>query len=268
MTEPASRFSDIDPAQLREVATSFGSDAERYDRTRPGYPQAMVDRLVAETPGRDMLDVGIGTGLSARPFRDAGCSVLGIDPDARMAEFARSQGFEVEESLFEGWDRAGRQFDLITSGQTWHWVDSEAGALLAADLLRPGGRIALFWNVYQPRAEMSAAFARVHRRVMRPPLSEIGSRPNMQMYAPVFVRSADGLRDTKQFSEPEQWRYERDEITTKEAWLDQVPTQGGYARLSPEQLSEVLDGMGAAIDTAGGSFVLHYTTIVVTAVRN
>jgi hypothetical protein len=33
------------------MAESFGFDAERYDRTPPRYPQAMVDAIVASIPG-------------------------------------------------------------------------------------------------------------------------------------------------------------------------------------------------------------------------
>src|SRR5215212_9858446 len=85
-TEPPSRD---EPQRHRHVAESFGTDAERYDRTRPHYPDAMVERIVAASPGPDFLDVGIGTGIEARQFRAAGCEVLGVEPDARMADFAR-----------------------------------------------------------------------------------------------------------------------------------------------------------------------------------
>src|SRR5487761_1362591 len=73
----------------RQMAESFGTDAERYDRARPGYPDAMVAAVVAASPGPDVLDVGIGTGIAARQFQAAGCRVLGVDPEARMAEGAR-----------------------------------------------------------------------------------------------------------------------------------------------------------------------------------
>jgi ubiquinone/menaquinone biosynthesis C-methylase UbiE len=49
----------------------------------------MVDRIVAASPGPDVLDVGCGTGIAARQFQAAGCRVVGIDVDARMAEWAR-----------------------------------------------------------------------------------------------------------------------------------------------------------------------------------
>jgi ubiquinone/menaquinone biosynthesis C-methylase UbiE len=40
-------------------------DPERYHRSRPRYPAAFVRDLVDEIPGRDVLDVGVGTGIVA-----------------------------------------------------------------------------------------------------------------------------------------------------------------------------------------------------------
>jgi hypothetical protein len=46
-----------------------------------------------------------------------------------------------------------------------------------------------------------------------------------------------------------------------------MPTQGILTQLPPDKLAEVLDGVGAAIDTMGGSFTMPYTTVAVTAAR-
>src|SRR5258708_7699983 len=151
--------------QQRQVAESFGADAQRYDRARPRYPEAMVHRVVAASPGLDVLDVGCGTGIAARQFQAAGCRVLGVDPDARMADLARQFGVEVEVAAFEGWDQLGREFDAVIAAQAWHWVDPVAGAAKAAQALRPGGRLAVFWNSFQSPADLAAAFAEVHRAV-------------------------------------------------------------------------------------------------------
>src|SRR2546430_10607199 len=108
-------FGGRESHQAREIAESFGSDADRYDRARPRYPDALVDRIVAGAPrslrNPDVLDVGCGTGIVARQFQAAGCRVLGVDPDARMAELARRHGLEVQVSTFEAWHSAGRAFD-------------------------------------------------------------------------------------------------------------------------------------------------------------
>src|SRR5271170_7009633 len=163
---PDSEAEPRESHQARQVAESFGTDAERYDRARPGYPDALVERIVAASPGRQVLDVGCGTGIAARQFQAAGCRVLGVEPDARMADFARQTGVEVEVATFEAWDSAGRTFDAVVAGQAWHWVDPVAGAAKAARVLRPGGRLAAFWHVFEPPQDVAEAVAAVYRRVV------------------------------------------------------------------------------------------------------
>jgi SAM-dependent methyltransferase len=87
----------------------------------------MVERIVAASPGPEVLDVGCGTGIVARQFHAAGCRVLGIDVDARMAGLARQTGIAVEVASFEDWDLGGRALDAVVAGQTWHWIDGAAG---------------------------------------------------------------------------------------------------------------------------------------------
>lgn len=154
-----------EPHRHRQVAESFGVDTERYDRARPPYPDALVDRIVTASPGLDVLDVGAGTGIEARQFQAAGCTVLGIEPDERMAAFARRSRVEVEVARFEDWQPAGRQFDAVIAGTAWHWVDPVTGAAKAAQVLRPGGRLAPFHHVPQLPAEVIDALAEAHRQV-------------------------------------------------------------------------------------------------------
>src|SRR5215207_5236536 len=83
------------------LANSFGADAARYDRTRPTYPDELVGKLVAASPGPRIVEVGCGTGVLSRQLQAAGCEVLGVEHDERMAEFARGTGVAVEVSKFE-----------------------------------------------------------------------------------------------------------------------------------------------------------------------
>src|SRR5580692_4345707 len=131
-TVPPERVFERESHQARDMAESFGSDPERYDRARPRYPDALVEQIVGGRAGATVVDVGIGTGIAARQFADAGCRVLGVEVDERMAQAARGRGFEVEVTKFEDWDPAGRSFDLVIAAQAWHWVDPVAGAGVAA----------------------------------------------------------------------------------------------------------------------------------------
>jgi SAM-dependent methyltransferase len=254
--------------RARHIAESFGADPARYDRARPRYPEALVERIVAASPGRDVVDVGCGTGIAARQFQAAGCTVLGVEPDARMAEWARRPGLEVEVSTFEGWDPAGRTFDAVVAGMTWHWVDPVAGAAKAARALRPGGRLALFWYVFQPPSDLGEAFTAAYRRAL--PDSPFGGAPPMpglDAYSAFFTTATDGMRRAGGFGEPERWRYDWDQSYSRDEWLDLVPTSGGHSRLPAAALDELLTGIGGAVDAVGGSFTMHYTAVVVTATR-
>ncbi len=264
------RLSEHEPHQHRQVAESFGSDAERYDRTRPHYPDAMVDRIIAASPGPDILDVGVGTGIEARQFQAAGCKVLGVDSDARMADVARRSGVEVEVATFEAWDSAGRNFDAVIAGQSWHWVDPVTGAAKAAQVLRPGGRLAAFWNVGEPPPEATEAFAAVYNQVVPDALASRAYRrntPALKGYSMLFTKAADGIRDAGAFGDPEQWQFDWEQSYTRDEWLDQLPTSGALTQLPSDKLADVLTGIGAAIDAMGGGFTMHYTAVVVTAAR-
>ncbi len=253
----------------RQWAESFGSDAERYDRARPRYPDALIERIVAGCPGRDVLDVGCGTGIASRQFLAAGCSVLGVDVDPRMADLARAAGLEVEVAAFEGWDPAGRTFDAVVAAQAWHWVDPVAGAAKAAQALRPDGRLAVFWNIGEPPSGVAEAFAAVYRRLMPDlPYLHGGGRSALDAYSTGFTRAADGIRQAGTFVEPEQWRFEWERPYRRDEWLDQVVTHGDHSQFPADKLERVLAGIGIAIDAVGGAFTMGYTAVVVTASRH
>lgn len=227
----------------------------------------MVKRIIAESPGPRVLDVGCGTGIAARQFLAADCRVLGVDVDLRMAEFARQTGVEVEVAKFEDWAPAGRTFDAVVSGMTWHWVDPVAGAAKAAEVLRPEGRLAVFWNVHQAPSDLAEAFSMVYQRVLPDSPFSRGTMPGLDAYSAFFTKAADGIAAVGAFSPSEQWRFDWEQRYTRDEWLDQVPTSGGHSQFPRGKLEELLAGIGAAIDATGGSFTMRYAAVVVTAAR-
>jgi SAM-dependent methyltransferase len=249
------------------MAESFGVDAVRYDRTRPPYPAALIERIAGA--GTAVLDVGCGTGIVARQLRAAGCAVLGVEPDGRMAEFARGTGVEVETGTFEEWEPGGRSFDAVVSGQAWHWVDPVAGAAKAAGVLRPGGLVALFWHVYEPPASVSEALAEVFERLV--PESPVDVRATMpragEMYRAGLDSAAAALDGTGSFRDIERWEFGTERTYTRAQWLDLLPTMGLMTRLPAETGAEIASAVGAAIDELGGSFTTVFHTVTLAARR-
>lgn len=250
------------------MAQSFGVDPERYDRGRPAYPDALVAAVLAAAPGPDLLDVGCGTGTEARQFRAAGCTVLGVEPDARMAAFARSGGLPVEVATFEDWDARGRDFDAVVAGTAWHWVDPDAGAAKAAAVLRPGGLLAPFWHVATAPDDVQGAVAAAFAEVVPDLPAGLAAGPaGIAGYQPVLDVAADGMRRAGGLTEPEQWLFEWEHACSRDEWLDQLPTSGLIARLPAADRERIVAAVGRQLDPSAGSIVVHYDSVVLAARR-
>ncbi|MFC7279523.1 class I SAM-dependent methyltransferase [Paractinoplanes rhizophilus] len=255
--------------QQRQVAESFGVDAERYDRTRPSYPEAVIKRIVEAAPGPAFLDVGTGTGIAARQLQAAGADVLGLDVDERMAEQARRRGLEVEVAKFEDWDPRGRRFDAVVAATTWHWIDPALGAAKAAEILKNQAIVALMWNVGEPPAELKSVFAANSARIFPGmPNPWASTVPMVEAYQAIPDRAVAGLNQIGAFAQPEQWRTDWELTYTRDDWLDLILTHGGLAaHITPEQADELRTATAAAIDAHGGTVTMHYSTLTVLAKR-
>jgi len=137
----------------------------------------------------------------------------------------------------------------------------------ASAAMRPGGRLAVFWYVFQPPSDLAEAFSAVYRRVLPDSPFSRGTMPGLDSYSAFFTKAADGMQQAGAFGDPEQWRFDWDRPYTRDEWLELVPTSGGHSQFPPGKLEELLAGTGAAVDAAGGSFTMHYTTVAVTAPR-
>jgi SAM-dependent methyltransferase len=255
----------------QERSRLFDQQAEAYDRFRPNYPDAVIDELLGPVPaGLDVLDVGCGTGIASRQIAQRGAKVLGVELAPRMAEIARGHGVEVEIAAFEGWDAADRTFDRVTSAQAWHWLDLRIATAKAASVLRPGGRLGLIWNAGCQPDGLADALEEVYESVVPP-----GGHRLFRGYA--VDRSSDmktGLSSemdavtaVPDFGAPtEKWfpwtrAYQRDE------WLDQLVSRSDHAALEPAVRDRLFEAVGAAIDDQGGSFVMRFETVLITATR-
>jgi SAM-dependent methyltransferase len=249
----------------RTRAGSFGEDAELYDRVRPSYPPALIKWLMRDQPST-VLDVGCGTGKAARLFADRGAEVLGLEPDPRMAAIARRHGLTVEEGTFEAWEPRGRTFDLLTCAQAWHWVEPVAGALKAAQVVRDGGRIGLFWNLGRPPQELREPVDAVYATLA----------PGLEEYSVLLGRgesdraglAAETLTASGKWADVTVETFPWETTYGTAEWLDHLQTHSDHRGLAPEQLAALLAGVGAEIDRLGGSFVMTYETALVTGIQS
>jgi SAM-dependent methyltransferase len=136
--------------------TAFGDDAANYHAARPAYPDAVWSALRQRAgllPGIDILEIGAGTGLATGPLlRHAPHRLVAIEPDPRLAAFLAADlarpDLEILAETFETAQLPAASFDLVISATAFHWLDAVPALQQIAPLLRPGGHVALWWNVF------------------------------------------------------------------------------------------------------------------------
>ncbi len=133
---------------MTEQATSFGAQAEVYDRARPEYPSEAVAWMLP-ADARDVADVGAGTGKLTSGLVAEGRTLTAIDPDpqmlARLSE--RLPGIRTLVGTGENLPLPDASMDAVVFGQAWHWVEPPRASAEVARVLRPGGTLGLIWNV-------------------------------------------------------------------------------------------------------------------------
>ena len=124
--------------------TAFEELVDDYDAARPRYPRELFERLAPE--GR-LLELGAGTGIATRELA-ARADVVATDLGPRMLGRLHEHlpAVPVLVSRAEALPFADGSFDLVCGAQMWHWVDVPRAAAEVARVLRPGGRLALWWN--------------------------------------------------------------------------------------------------------------------------
>lgn len=132
----------------------FSAKVADYVASRPDYPAALIDCLVAEgalPPHADVADIGAGTGLLTQGFLARGHRVVAVEPSREMrracdALLGQHPGYRSVEGKAEATGLADRSVDLLTAAQAFHWFDIEPARREALRVLKPRGRMALIWN--------------------------------------------------------------------------------------------------------------------------
>ncbi|HEX4816252.1 MAG TPA: methyltransferase domain-containing protein [Nonomuraea sp.] len=254
----------------RERVKQFDVAAERYERSRPSYPDDVIDDILGPSPRHlSVLDVGCGTGIASRLMAKRGARVLGVDVSAGMAKVAERHGIPTEVAAFETWDPAGRTFDRVTSAQAWHWLDPVVSAEKAASILRPGGRLCLFWSVGHHSDDLADALQAAYRRVLPPgsPRLTIGYAVNRASDLPAadFTVVTQAPRAFRKLKEQSIKLFPWSQTYTRDRWLEQLRSHTDHAALPDEVRERLFEEIGDTVDRFGGEFRMAYTTVLISA---
>jgi len=124
--------------------TAFENLVDDYDAARPRYPPSLYDAL--PLAGSDVLELGAGTGIASTGLATRCGSLVVSDLGPKMlARGLTKHDWPGVVCRAEELPFASASFDLVCGAQMWHWT-GDAARPEVARVLRPGGRLALWWN--------------------------------------------------------------------------------------------------------------------------
>jgi SAM-dependent methyltransferase len=135
----------------------FGTVAAVYAAARPEYPERVFEILAGRCglgPSSRVLEIGAGSGQATRRLIESGASVTALEPSealARELEARVVDGRQRLRILVQAFEEAllpAESFDLVVAASAFHWIDPTQGPARAADLLRAGGWLALWWSIF------------------------------------------------------------------------------------------------------------------------
>jgi SAM-dependent methyltransferase len=252
----------------------FGGDPGGYERGRPDYPSRVYEILTSRCglrPGTATLEIGPGSGLATRRLLALGAQPLvAVEPDERLAgylaEQLRAEGRSVDLRVagFEDAPLDESAFDLVVSATAFHWLDQPVALAKVGRLLRSGGWLANWWNVFGDHLGADA-FHEATKHIMVP-LGKPAANPDGKLPFPLDAdaRLAD-LRAAGVFDEIDReilpWPA-RFSPTQVRALYSTFPNVSG---LPEPRRSEVLDALADVAEKEFGGLVerTFYTSIYV-----
>ena len=134
------------------AAQGFTAGVDAYERARPTYPPDAVAAIVETlglAPGRTLLELGAGTGKLTRLVAPAEARILALEPvEAMRAKLLEAvPGVELVEGTAEAIELQNASVDAIVVAQAFHWFDAVRALSEIHRVLRPGGRVALVFNM-------------------------------------------------------------------------------------------------------------------------
>jgi ubiquinone/menaquinone biosynthesis C-methylase UbiE len=181
---------------------AYPTAAKRYASGRPFFHPLAIKKIkeVCCENGRidRALDVGCGTGQSTQALLEVAEEIVGLDSSAEMLSHAiQHKRIRFVEGQAEQMLLANEEFGLITVGLAFHWFDQRKFLLEAQRLLRPGGSLVIYNDVFTGRMKGNNAYEKwyLHEYLARYPSPPRNIQPLAELNASEYGFASSGFEE-------------------------------------------------------------------------
>jgi SAM-dependent methyltransferase len=244
---------------VREI---FTTKVEDYVASRPEYPGALFDGLVAAgaLPAEPAVvaDIGSGTGLLTRGLLVRGHRVFAVEPNAAMravadAALADYAGYGSVDGAAEATGLEDGSVDLVTAAQALHWFELDGARREFRRILKPHGQVALIWNDRQLADPLNVALDELFEQFGGARRCALVEHENHSRVWPFF-----GGKPEHQMEIPHEHRLDRATLLSLVFSRSYIPPR------ESEVAAEVVRQVDAIFDAhaAGGVVTMRYHAVV------
>ena len=227
-----------------------------YEFGRPCYPEGVYEairRFSNIDENSRILEVGAGTGQATDLFVSHGHRLDVLEVSDEQADYLRHKyskyaGVNVFKHYFEDYS-SDEEYDLIYSATAFHWIKCENGYPKAWSMLRKGGTMAVFWNVFFDMYFSGGIFDELNKiRLKYMPDETLGlplERIKEKRIKQITVGDCFGQPEYVEFNSKEQYRTER--------FLAYLKTSSAVLMLDADTKARYLAEVSDCIERHGGS---------------
>ncbi|MBE9013995.1 class I SAM-dependent methyltransferase [Pseudanabaenaceae cyanobacterium LEGE 13415] len=238
---------------LEERKVWYSPVVEMYDRARPRYLAALIDRVVEVAqlaPQSKILEVGCGSGIATVDFARLGYSIDAVEPNLEFCRLAEQHcssypKVRIIPQTFEEWQVEPGEFQIVLAANAWHWIASDIKYVKASEALQNNGALVLLWNMsLEPTYEIHQVLDRVY-----------------QQFAPLVAPKYEGketqeeilqglgklISDSGLFEAPVQESIECEQTYEVDRYLELLSSYSQYIALEPTTREALFAGLRETI---------------------
>lgn len=216
----------------------YSPAADAYNRTRPRYPQALIQQVIEIAQlscHSSILEVGCGSATATTAIAPYGCSITALEPNPDFYQIAQQNcaaypNVELCNVSFEEWIPEAASFDVVLAATSFHWIPATIGYPKAAHILQEPGYLILLWNKeLQPTEAVYQSLQAVYQKYA-PSLARYETQAQQEE---ILRKLGQIITDSGYFYPPISGQVKADVTYTVEDYLTLLNTYSPYLKLEP-----------------------------------
>lgn len=239
---------------LEQRKAWYSPVVEAYDRGRPRYPGALIQRAIEVAhlcPDSKILEVGCGSGIATINFAQLGYAISAVEPnrefcqvaERRLASFPKVQ---LIQQSFEEWQVKPQAYQIVLAANAWHWISSNIKYVKAAQTLRDDGSLVLLWNSsLEPSHEVYQVLNQVYQAYAPAIAPEYEGR---EKQAEIVAGLGKPVENSGLFEPPSTEVIPCEQTYSVDRYLDYLSSGSQYVALESQVRANLFSGLRTVIE--------------------